>query len=115
MGPEVRVNAVAPGFIDGEWLQDGFGEAYEGIKAVVESQSLLDRVSTPDDVAAAILSLITGSDLVTAHVLPVDGGALHRHVDPTPGPDQWGGGRARGRAGHPEHPHGLDEQGVGAR
>ncbi|HUW03779.1 MAG TPA: SDR family oxidoreductase [Acidimicrobiales bacterium] len=78
MGPEVRVNAVAPGFIDGEWLQEGFGDAYEGIKAVVEGQSLLNRVSTPDDVAAAILSLITGSDLVTAHVLPVEGGALHR-------------------------------------
>jgi 3-oxoacyl-[acyl-carrier protein] reductase len=78
MGPEVRVNAVAPGFIDGEWLQDGLGEAYEGVKAMYEGQSLLNRVSTPDDVAAAILSLVTGSDLVTANVLPVEGGALHR-------------------------------------
>lgn len=78
MGPEVRVNAVAPGFIDGEWLQEGLGEAYEDIKAMYAGQSLLDRVSTPDDVAAAILSLITGSDLVTAHVVPVEGGALHR-------------------------------------
>jgi hypothetical protein len=34
-------------------------------------------VSTPDDVAAAIVALVTGSDQVTAHVVPVEGGALH--------------------------------------
>jgi len=76
-GPEVRVNAVAPGFIDGEWLQQGLGDAYEAVKAMYAAQALTGRVSTPDDVAAAILGLLTGSDQVTAHVVPVEGGALH--------------------------------------
>jgi len=76
MGPEIRVNAVAPGFIDGEWLQQGLGPAFEGIKGAMESQSALGKVVTPDDVAAAILSLVAGPDLVTGHVLPVEGGVL---------------------------------------
>ena len=37
-------------------------------------QALLGKVCAPEDVAAAILSLITGSDLVTGQVLVCDGG-----------------------------------------
>ena len=76
LGPEIRVNAVAPGFIDGEWLQDGLGDGYEAVKASMEAKSPLGRVTTPDDIAAAIIALITGPDLVTGHVLPVEGGVL---------------------------------------
>ena len=76
MGPTIRVNAVAPGFIDGEWLQQGLAGAYEAIKSGMEGRSPLNRVVTPDDVADAILSLITGSDLVTGHVLPIEAGML---------------------------------------
>ncbi len=76
IGPKIRVNGVAPGFIDGSWLQQGLGDAYLPIKTAMQAKSPLGRVSTPDDVAEAILSLITGSDLVTGHVLPVEGGML---------------------------------------
>jgi 3-oxoacyl-[acyl-carrier protein] reductase len=76
LGPEVRVNAVAPGFIDGEWLQQGLGDAYESIKSGMQQKSPLGRVTTPDNIAEAILSLITGTDLITGHVLPVEGGML---------------------------------------
>jgi len=76
MGPNVRVNGVAPGFIDGEWLQEGLGPAYEPIKASMEQKSPLGKVVTPEDVAAAILALITGPDLITGHVVPVEGGML---------------------------------------
>jgi 3-oxoacyl-[acyl-carrier protein] reductase len=76
LGPEIRVNAVAPGFIDGEWLQQGLGAAYEKIKEAMEQKSPLGRVSTSDDVAGAIVGLITGPDLTTGHVLPVEGGML---------------------------------------
>jgi 3-oxoacyl-[acyl-carrier protein] reductase len=74
--PSIRVNAVAPGFIDGSWLQEGLGPAFETIKEAVESRAPLGRVCTPDDVADAILSFITGSDLVTGNVLPVEGGMI---------------------------------------
>jgi 3-oxoacyl-[acyl-carrier protein] reductase len=76
LGPDIRVNAVAPGFIDGEWLQEGLGAAYEPIKQAQQAKSPLGKVVTPQDVADAILSLVLGSDLVTAHVLPIEAGML---------------------------------------
>ncbi len=76
LGPQIRVNAVAPGFIDGEWLQQGLGDAYEAVKAGMEAKSPLGKVTTSDDIATAILSLITGTDLITGHVVPVEGGML---------------------------------------
>jgi len=77
MGPDnIRVNAVAPGFIDGSWLRDGLGPAFDAIKQAMEARSPLGRVSQPEDVAVAILALVQGPDLVTGHVLPVEGGML---------------------------------------
>ena len=75
LGPKIRVNAVAPGFIAGEWLQSGLGEHYEAAKEAVANQSPLQRVSEPADVAQAIMSLVNGSDLVTGQTLVVDAGA----------------------------------------
>jgi 3-oxoacyl-[acyl-carrier protein] reductase len=75
LGPSIRVNAVAPGFITGRWLREGLGEAvYEGMKKALEARTPLRRVCDPEDVRDAILSLIEGSDLVTGQVLLVDGG-----------------------------------------
>jgi len=76
LAPRIRVNAIAPGFIDGSWLAEGFGAAYEGIKNAVQERTPLKRVCQPDDVAHAIVGLIRGPDLVTGHVLPIEGGAL---------------------------------------
>jgi len=73
---DIRVNAVAPGFIDGAWLKQGLGEGYAAIKRSFEQRAPLHRVCRPEDVADAILSLVTGSDLVTGTVLPVEGGIL---------------------------------------
>jgi 3-oxoacyl-[acyl-carrier protein] reductase len=76
LAPKIRVNAVAPGFIAGSWLAEGLGPAYEAIKSAMVQRAPLGRVCEPEDVAAAILSLVTGSDLVTGHVLPCEGGML---------------------------------------
>ena len=76
LAPEVRVNAVAPGFIAGSWLKEGLGDAYEAVKSAFEGRAPLGRVSTPEDVAGAILALVEGPDLVTGHVLPIEGGML---------------------------------------
>jgi len=78
MGPEVQVNTVCPGFIDGEWLRAGFGDRFEGIKQMVVDMSLLDAVCTPDDVRDAILAFVTGSRLTTGQILVVDGGSSLR-------------------------------------
>ncbi|MEZ5277923.1 MAG: SDR family oxidoreductase [Opitutaceae bacterium] len=75
-GPRIRVNAVAPGFIAGEWLQEGLGEGYEEARKARADAAVLKKVCTPEDVAAAIVSIITGSDLVTGQNLVCDGGTL---------------------------------------
>ncbi len=70
LGPQVRVNAVAPGLIDTPWTV-GMDELAER----VSRSAPLRRVGVPDDVAAAVLSLVNGA-YVTGVVLVVDGG-LH--------------------------------------
>lgn len=74
LAPRIRINAVAPGFITGRWLEQGLGRAYEVIKERCENTNPLRAVCTPDDVAEAILSLIAGSQLITGQTLVVDGG-----------------------------------------
>ena len=76
LGPNIRVNSVAPGFIAGEWLQKGLGADYESAKSAREKMNVLGKVCEPEDIAAAILSLITGSDLITGQTLVCDGGTL---------------------------------------
>ncbi|HEX3727533.1 MAG TPA: glucose 1-dehydrogenase [Pirellulales bacterium] len=76
LAPHIRVNAVAPGFITGRWLEQGLGAAYEGAKRTIEKSVPLEKVCEPADVAAAVMSLVTGSPMVTGQVLIVDGGML---------------------------------------
>ena len=78
LAPQVRVNAVAPGAIQGRWLKGGWGEGYDKIMEGIASQVPLQATCTPEDVADAITSVITGSDLVTGQVLVCDGGMLIR-------------------------------------
>ncbi|HEY2772766.1 MAG TPA: SDR family oxidoreductase [Candidatus Binatia bacterium] len=73
LGPSIRVNAVAPGFIRGRWLQEGYGESYEMIEQLATARAVLKKVCEPEDVAAAIVALVT-NDLITGQVHIIDGG-----------------------------------------
>lgn len=75
LAPKVRVNSVAPGFIADDWTQKGLKENYDTAKSGHESKAVLGKVCSPVDVAAAVVSLITGSDLVTGQTIVCDGGA----------------------------------------
>ena len=70
------MNAVAPGFITGRWLEGGLGAGYAAVKQAIEKRAPLGKVCEPSDVAHAILGFVTGSQLVTGQVLVVDGGML---------------------------------------
>lgn len=74
--PDIRVNAVAPGFIASKWTQDGLGPNYEATKRMREKRAALGKVCQPEDVAAAILGLIIGGDMITGQTLVCDGGDL---------------------------------------
>jgi ketoreductase RED2 len=68
VGPEVRVNAVAPGLIDTPWTAD-----WNAIRGFVQSVAPLGRSGTPEDVADVVVALATTS-YVTGQVVVVDGG-----------------------------------------
>ena len=75
LGPEIRVNAVCPGFIQGEGLKQGMGEEnYERTKAYLENTTPLKLTTTPDTVSDAIRYFIEGADVVTGETLMLDGG-----------------------------------------
>lgn len=76
LAPQIRVNGIAPGFIEGRWTQGGLGSKYESIKRAYEKTLPLGRVCQPEDIADGIVSLITGSRLVTGQTLTVDAGMM---------------------------------------
>jgi len=74
LGPEIRVNAVAPGWVEGEWMQRTLKENYEGLFARRARYTPLKRCATPDDVAETMLSLILSNRFVTGEIIVIDGG-----------------------------------------
>jgi ketoreductase RED2 len=70
LGPDIRVNAVAPGLVDTPWT-----ESWDTVRAFVQAQAPLQRSATPEDVAEVIHGLVRSS-YVTGEVVLIDGG-LH--------------------------------------
>ncbi len=68
LGPDIRVNAVAPGLVDTPWTAD-----WDVVREFVRAQAPLQRSATPDDVAEVIIGLAR-STYVTGQVVLVDGG-----------------------------------------
>ena len=77
LAPEIRVNAICPGFITGRWQEAGMGgtEKYEARIAQVEKTTPLRRANTPEDIAEAILWFVDGARWVTGETLLVDAGS----------------------------------------
>src|SRR5512132_4019598 len=71
LAPRVRVNCVAPAFTDTPWMSEHFGADYPQAIAKAASGFPLQRIATADEVAGAILGLITGGDFVTGQTLIV--------------------------------------------
>jgi 3-oxoacyl-[acyl-carrier protein] reductase len=74
LGPQIRVNAVAPGWIEGEWMKRTLAENYEGLMTRRAKYTPLKRCCTEDDVADSMLSLILHNRFVTGEIIIVDGG-----------------------------------------
>jgi NAD(P)-dependent dehydrogenase (short-subunit alcohol dehydrogenase family) len=69
-----RVYAVAPGWIEGEWMKRTLAENYDGLMARRAKYTPLKRCCTEDDVADSMLSLILYNRFVTGEIIIVDGG-----------------------------------------
>lgn len=71
LGPEVRANCVAPG-----WIKTAWGErASEQWQRRAVRESMLHRWGTPEDVAAVVRWLVSpAAGFVTGQIVPVNGG-----------------------------------------
>lgn len=69
LGPKVRVNAIAPG-----WISDG-----QDLRSIDHTQHPVGRVGRPEDVAGAVLYL-AGASFVTGQVLTLDGGMTRKMI-----------------------------------
>jgi NAD(P)-dependent dehydrogenase (short-subunit alcohol dehydrogenase family) len=80
LAPEVRVNVVAPGYVDTPWQHTMLGP--EKARAAAERYASfvpLKDYSRPADIADAVAWLLEGARQVTGEVICVDGGM---HITP---------------------------------
>jgi ketoreductase RED2 len=68
LGPEIRVNAVAPGYVETPLTRD-----WQPLREHVVAHAPARRLGTPEDVATVVLALLE-MEYVTGAVVPVDGG-----------------------------------------
>jgi ketoreductase RED2 len=70
VGPEVRVNAIAPGLIETPWTEV---PVFDAIRERVSESAPLRRTGSPEDIADACVGII-GARYMTGQVIAVDGG-----------------------------------------
>lgn len=71
LGPEVRVNGVAPGAI--MWPENNL-EQDTALREMILDRTALKRQGDPRDIAATVRFLIRDADYITGQVIPVCGG-----------------------------------------
>ena len=69
IAPDIRVNAVAPGFIDTRWHA-----GHEHGKTEAAAATPLGFAAGPDNIADAVVPLLLDNSFVTGQVIVVDGG-----------------------------------------
>ncbi len=73
LGPQVRVNALAPGLVKTDMAR----ALWEGREQAIARRLPLRRLGEPDDIAGAAVFLASdAASWITGHTLVVDGGAL---------------------------------------
>jgi len=74
LAPDVRVNAVAPGWMEGDWMKRMLADRYDDLMARRAKSTPLRRCATAEDVAEVIVNLITGNRFVNGEIIVIDGG-----------------------------------------
>ncbi len=75
LAPEVRVNAVCPGFVDTRWMAGKLDQAeMAAFKVRAAEIAPLKLLVTPDQVAEAVCWFALGGRAVTGQLLVIDGG-----------------------------------------
>ena len=75
LGPEVRVNCVAPGFVDTGWHVRGRGQEHaDKAKAGMIAKAALKKVVSAEEMAEMCVMLLSGATAMTGEVVFMDGG-----------------------------------------
>jgi 3-oxoacyl-[acyl-carrier protein] reductase len=74
LGPDIRVNAVAPGWMEGDWMERMLGDKYRDLMDRRAKMTPLKRCVTADDVAETMMTFIQSNRFVTGEILVIDGG-----------------------------------------
>jgi len=74
LGPDIRVNAVAPGWMEGDWMKRMLKDKYEDLMGKRAKATPLKRCVTADDVAETMMTLVQSNRFVTGEVVVIDGG-----------------------------------------
>jgi 3-oxoacyl-[acyl-carrier protein] reductase len=69
LAPTIRVNAVAPSFVNTPW-----NAPRKEMYPKFAERSLMKRVAEPEDIAEVIVALVTNASFVTGHIMEIDGG-----------------------------------------
>ncbi len=72
LAPDVRVNAVAPGIVDSPWIAQWSEERRESSRM----NSMIQKMSTPQDIADVILFLCVGTRIINSETIVVNGGSI---------------------------------------
>lgn len=70
----VRVNGVAPGWMEGDWMERMLGDNYDKLMGARAKQTPLQRVVNAEDVAETVMTLVDGNKAVSGVIIVVDGG-----------------------------------------
>lgn len=74
LGPNIRVNAIAPGWMEGDWMERALGDKYETLMDRRARATPLKRCATVDDVAETVVAIATSMRFVNGQVIVIDGG-----------------------------------------
>ena len=80
LAPEIRVNAVCPGFVETRWWRNRLGDAYDETRDRFAEMTPLGKVVTAEETAETILFLLR-SEKITGETLMLDAG-LHLALTP---------------------------------
>ena len=70
----IRVNALAPGWMEGDWMEKALGDNYERLMERRAKATPLKRCATADDVGLTAVALATSMRFTTGQTIVIDGG-----------------------------------------
>lgn len=74
LGPEIRVNAIEPGFVETPLAGDAFAEGTD-LREQIDERTPLERVAQPDEIAGATVYLASdAASFTTGETIKIDGG-----------------------------------------